>query len=281
MVPAGLGTQTAGSVIRPASFCGTYGFKPTLGLVSRSGVLMQSHTLDTIGVLARSLDDLALITDVMAAFDPTDSVSVQGSRPRLASSLAQLQAGGVHVGVVKTPAWDLVDEATRKAFDGLVAKLGAAAETLDVPGLDEVIEDQRIVQLAENVPYYGPLLDQHEALLSPLMKQRLRTGIAIPVRQYLECLLRREPAAARLSAAFAPGRVLMTLSAPGPAPRGLETTGNPIFNGLWTFLGVPALTLPLLTVDGAPVGVQLIGDRGQDAMLLAAARWLEIYLSKT
>lgn len=275
MVPAALGTQTAGSVIRPASFCGTYGFKPTLGLVSRRGVLLQSQTLDTVGALARSLEDLALVVDAMSGYDADDPVSLPVSRGRLSARLVEPQPATPIFAFVRTPAWDGVEATTKEAWAELIDALGPQVREVSIPSLEEVIEDQKVVQLAENAGWYGPLLDRHADVLSPAMRDRLEQGARIPVRRYLDAIARRSLAYARLQYVLNDFSAILTPASPGPAPTGLASTGNPVFNGLWTYLGTPCVTLPLLEVDGAPIGVQLVGARCDDGRLLRTARWLE------
>ncbi|MGD9785590.1 MAG: amidase [Hyphomicrobiaceae bacterium] len=280
MVPAALGTQTAGSVLRPASYCGIVGFKPTLGLVSRRGVLMQSHTLDTLGILARSVEDVALIAEAMATYDPEDPVSRPSSRPPLASIAGTEPPSAPVLAFVKTPAWDQATAATHEAFAELTATLGASVEPVDAPILADVIEWQRLVQLAENAAYYGPLLDRHADKLSKGLRDRLEMGAAVPVRAYLEAVVARDEAARTVERLFGRYSAILTPAAPGPAPRLEEgITGSPIFNGLWTYLGMPAVSLPLMEVDGLPLGVQLVGPRHDDGRLLRTARWLERQLT--
>jgi Asp-tRNA(Asn)/Glu-tRNA(Gln) amidotransferase A subunit family amidase len=276
MVPAALGSQTAGSVLRPASYCGVYGFKPTFGLVSRTGVLMQSHTLDTMGLLARSIADLALLTDCMAAADPSDPASAPRSQPRLLDIAASEPPLPPTLAFVKTPSWEqMADAGMKEAFGELVAALGDRVEEIEIASLAAVIEWQRIVQLAENAAYYGSFLDRSAELLSPGLRARLEEGARVPVRAYLEAIASREGAIGAVSQLFERYAAILTPAAPGPAPKGFGSTGSPIFNGLWTYLGLPTVSLPLLEVDRLPVGVQLVGPRYDDGRLLRTAGWLE------
>jgi Asp-tRNA(Asn)/Glu-tRNA(Gln) amidotransferase A subunit family amidase len=274
MVPAALGSQTAGSIIRPASFCGVYGFKPTLGLVPRSGVLMQSHTLDTVGVYGRSVEDLALLTDCMAAFEGEDATSFRRSRPALLSTARAKPPMPPRFAFVKTPAWADADHDMQTALSEFVRGLGERAAEIDIPVLGDVIEWQRIVQLAENAHYYGPLMQQAPALISPGLTQRLNAGLAIDAQEYLRAITAREPAYRAIAAALRGFSAILTPAALGPAPEGHTATGSPIMNGLWTYLGMPTVSLPLLTVRGLPVGVQLVGLRHDDGRLLRTALWL-------
>jgi Asp-tRNA(Asn)/Glu-tRNA(Gln) amidotransferase A subunit family amidase len=275
MVPAALGTQTAGSVLRPASYCGLVGFKPTLGLVSRRGVLMQSHTLDTVGMLARTIEDAALVADCIAVYDPGDDIARPRSAPRLAHVAATEPPARPRLAFVKTPAWPQASASLHAAYGDLVARLGGDVDEIELPVLPDVIEWQRLVQLAENAAYYGPLLDAHPALISKGLTERLQLGSAVPVRKYLEAIMALPSAYAEVARVLDRYDAMLTPASPGPAPR-LEDgiTGSPIFNGLWTWLGMPAISLPLLEAEGLPLGVQLVGRRHEDGKLLRTARWL-------
>ena len=166
MVPAALGTQTAGSILRPASYCGVVGFKPTFGLVPRAGVLMQSHTLDTVGVLARTLEDAALVADCMAGYSAEDPASFPRSRPRSLRPVREDPPLPPLFAFVKTPAWEDTSAVTREAFAELTESLGSQVEEVEVPVLGEVIAAQRLIQLAENAAYYGPILKRARGALS-------------------------------------------------------------------------------------------------------------------
>jgi Asp-tRNA(Asn)/Glu-tRNA(Gln) amidotransferase A subunit family amidase len=275
MVPLAIGTQTGGSVIRPASFCGIYGFKPTLGLISRRGVTMQSHTLDTVGIYGRSVEDLALLADALSTYDTDDPASYPSVRPSLSAIVGAPMPFPPRFVFVKTPAWEeAVGTSTKTAFAEFVDALGPNVEEAQVPSLERAIEWHRTVMRAENVLYYGPLLDRVPEQLSRGSLERLEAGTAITARDYLTALDGRERIYRTIEGLLANYTAILTPAAAGPAPKGLDTTGNPVFNGMWTYLGVPAVTLPLLRIDSLPMGVQLIGARRNDGRLLQAARWL-------
>jgi Asp-tRNA(Asn)/Glu-tRNA(Gln) amidotransferase A subunit family amidase len=280
MVPAAVGGQTAGSVIRPASFCGVYGYKPTLGLVPRGGVLMQSHTLDTVGVLGRSVDDLALLTDCMAAFEPGDSVSYGGSRPGLLEVARQEPPAPPLFAFVKTPAWADADPVLHAAFAELMEELGPRAVEVEIPSLADAIAAQRLVQLAENAHYYEPLLRTSPELLSPGLKERLEAGMKVDVQDYIRALAGCEGTYRVVAGVLDDYGAILTPAAPGPAPQGFASTGSPVFNGMWTYLGMPCVTLPLLEAGGLPIGVQLVGKRRDDGRLLRSARALVSALAR-
>ena len=274
-IPLALGTQTGGSVIRPASFCGIYGMKPTLGLISRTGATLQSHTLDTIGVYGRSVADLALLTDATAAYDAEDAVSFPRAGLSLQTSLGWEQPDPPRFAFFRSPAWSQADPAAQRALEAFVKDLGGLAEEIDVPEMADVISHHANVMSAENVAYYGPLRERHPENISSTLAARLDTSAQVTAGDYIRSVNARAPMYAALVRRLARYSAIITLSACGPAPRGLGSTGNPVFNAMWTYLGVPCITLPLMQVDGLPLGVQLVGPRRGEAALLATAQWLD------
>ena len=286
MFPLALGTQTGGSVIRPASFCGIYGLKPTFGMISRVGVTMQSHTLDTVGVYGRSVADLAMIADALSAYDARDP---QSYFPRTATNMMRIASEKAPVKplfcFVKTPFWNQTDAVAREAMEELIAELGDRVEEQEMPSLETVAELAGTVQGAENAGYYGVLADAAGEAMSPGLRERIAKGRKISVEAYIRALNARERAAAAIDMQLAMSHTaILTLAAPGPAPKTLASTGNPIFNSPWTYLGHPCVTLPLLEVPTSsggsmPIGVQLIGARRDDARLLRTAQWLVDHLA--
>lgn len=275
-VPLALGTQTGGSVIRPASFNGVYGLKPTLGLIPRGGVLMQSHTLDTVGVYGRSVEDLGLITDVLSIYDPDDQWAHRGSRGRLREVLGEAPPSTPRFAFLKTPAWGHAEDDAKAAIQDVADKLGAQCRLEDLPSpFDRIIDLHLTVMGAEDLAYYGRYLEDNPELLSTQITERLVAAKQIPADRYVKALLAREEIYKSLEALLDGYDAVLCLSSTGPAPRGFETTGSAIFNGLWTYLGVPCVSLPRLTVRDLPLGVQLVGLRGDEGRLLRTARWLD------
>lgn len=275
MFPLSLGTQTGGSVIRPGSFNGVHALKPTLGLISRAGVLLQSHTLDTVGVYGRSLADLALVTDAISAHDPGDPVSYLHGRCNLSAALAAATGVKPTFAFFKSPAWSEAEPAAQAEIVKFAASLGAIAREVKIPAMDDIVKHHGNVMGAENAGYYGPLLERHPEGLSPNITARLQTAVKVTGGDYVRSLNARETAYAGLEKVLDEFSAILTLSSCGPAPKGFATTGNAIFNGMYTLLGVPCVTLPLMTVGGMPCGVQLVGKRRDEGRLLATARWLE------
>jgi Asp-tRNA(Asn)/Glu-tRNA(Gln) amidotransferase A subunit family amidase len=276
MVPLALGSQTNGSVIRPASFCGVYGFKPSFGLVPRSGVLRLSRVLDHVGVFARSVADLALVAECLAGFDEDDPDTRAVARPALVATAASEPPLPPRLAFVPSPVWGEAEAETRAAFEELVEALGERVERLDLPGafanaLDwhrTILEADVAVSLAEE---YERGADHLSLRLREII-ERGRRHLAFDYQRAVNAI----PVLNRaLDEAFSQYDALLTPAAPGVAPLGLGATGSPAFCSLWTLCGVPAVSLPLLQSEaGLPIGVQLVGARGDDARLLRTARWL-------
>lgn len=278
MVPLAVGTQTGGSVIRPAAYCGVFGFKPTHGLISRHGIISQSPALDTVGVFARSVEDLAIGADCLTAYDPRDPGMWPRSRPRLHATALEEPPLEPIFAFVKGPAWDQAEPVTQEAFAELAQALGERCDEVDLPEVyAEGLRWQRLIQMADVAKSYGPLLAKSPDLMSDLLKSLVEEGRAVPATDYNTARDYQQVLSAGLDQIFERYDAIITPATTGPAPT-IETTGSPIFCGLWTYMGVPAVSLPLLEVDGLPLGVQLVGPRRDDARLLRTARWLQRYL---
>lgn len=275
MMPLALGTQTGGSVIRPGSFCGVHALKPTLGLISRTGVTLQSHTLDTVGVYGRSLADLALITDALSQYDSADPVSWAHVRPNLGDTLAEGIKSKPQLAFFRSPAWDQADAAATVALEAFIDRLGSAVAEVQIPALDGIIQHHAHVMGAENAGYYGPMQERNPEAFSPGLSARLELARKVSGGDYVRSIAARDALYGKVAHVLDSHAALITLSSTGPAPKGLGSTGNAVFNGMWTYLGVPCVSLPLLTVGSMPCGVQLIGKRRDEGRLLATARWLE------
>jgi Asp-tRNA(Asn)/Glu-tRNA(Gln) amidotransferase A subunit family amidase len=275
MVPLALGTQTGGSVLRPSSYCGVFGFKPTFGVIPRAGVLEQAGSLDTVGVHATSVEDLALIADVLQGYDARDRAGLTGSRPRFLATATEDWPLAPMFTFVKTHAWKDADPRTHAAFAELVEHLGDQIEEISVDNtLERGVAAARIVQGVELAANFGPLLDRAPQTLSEGVTRRIEEGRRIRAVDYMAALNDRQEFYNSLDELFINRGTILTPAAPGPAPRGFASTGDPVFNAFWTYLGVPAVSLPLLEADGLPIGVQLVGPRGDDGRLLRSARWL-------
>ena len=276
MVPLALGSQTNGSVIRPAAFCGVCGYKPTHGTISRNGVLALSRALDTLGVFARSVADLALVAEPLTVFDDRDPDMRPQGHPRLVEGVAQAPPLEPNFAFVKTPAWDRADADTREAFAELVGVLGPRCDEVPLPEVFEgAIGWHRTVMFADFAKSFAALYDRGRDRLSAVMREAIEEGRRCLALDYNRALDWRDVLNNGLNEIFERYDAILTPAAPGEAPLGLEATGSPAFCTLWTFCGTPAVTVPLLRgSNGLPMGVQLVGRRGDDARLLRTARWL-------
>ncbi len=281
MAPLAIGTQTGGSVIRPASFCGVYGFKPTHAMISRTGVLMQAPPLDTIGVFARSVEDLGLIADCLTAYDARDAWMRPRSRSRLRDTALQDPPVEPVFAFVKSPPWDeFAEDTTKQAFPELMEALGEQCDEVDIPDVfSTALTMQKLIQTADIARFYGPILEKAPDAISEALSERIEQGRSIAAVDYNSALGVRETLNAGLNEVFERYDAIITPASPGPAPKGLDATGNPAFNSMWTYLGVPCVTAPLLEADGLPMGVQLVGARHDDGRLLRNANWLVEHLS--
>jgi Asp-tRNA(Asn)/Glu-tRNA(Gln) amidotransferase A subunit family amidase len=275
MVPLALGTQTNGSVIRPASFCGVYGFKPTHGWVPRHGMLRQSRALDCVGVFARTLEDIALITEQIVGHDERDPDTRARARPPLQRTLAEEPPLAPRFAFVRTPMWERADTGTHAAFAELVDVLGAQCEEVSLPeSLKDVWEWHRTVMESEMAANLELEWERGRDQLSAALRAQLERGRAISALDYQRALARVAPLNRGFDELFERFDAILTPSAPGTAPTP-ETTGDPVFCTPWSLAGMPALNLPLMHgADGLPLGAQIVGRRDSDARLLRSARWL-------
>ena len=277
MVPLALGSQTNGSTIRPAAFCGVVGFKPTHGLISRHGVLRLSRTLDHVGLFARTLEDLALLAEEVAGYDERDPDTRPRARvPFQKISLEEPPAEPM-LAFVKTPHWDRVDADARQAFAELVETLGERVEEVDLfPSAAEAWDWHKTIMEAEMAANFEREYRTGRDKLSAQLRSLLERGHEVRAVDYQRVLRSLAPVAASFDDLFMQRYdAILTPAAAGGAPKGLASTGDPAFCTLWTLLGLPALSLPLMqAANGLPLGVQLVGRRGFDARLLRTARWL-------
>ncbi len=272
MVPAALGTQTGGSVIRPASYCGIHGFKPSFGLISRAGMLAQSDPLDTIGTYGRSIEDVAVLADALIGPDPADPDCKGVVEGPLATIAMEDPPEAPKLGFLRSPVWERGEARMHAAMEGFAKDL----EEVTLPeGLEQAWEWHRICQFFGIARHYGPLADYYCDLMSPRLRMSVEIGRGISSAAYTDMVAKRADVNVALAALFERFDVIATPASPGPAPKGLGSTGEPVFNAFWTYAGVPCVTLPLLQVDGLPMGVQLVGPKGGDGALLRTARWLE------
>jgi amidase len=266
MVPVAFGTQTGGSILRPASYCGVVGYKPSFGTINPTGVKPLANSFDTVGLLARSVDDCALVAGVLS-----------GAVPRTADVRPLEAVQPARIGLCRTHAWREAEPATVRAVESAAEQLREAGIAVDDVALPDefagFLDAQSDVLRYEAVRALAYERTRHPALLSEWLRQELALGLAISHVRYREAQDLIARCRALFAQAIAPYACLLTASAPGEAPHGLENTGEATFNRLCSGLGVPCISLPGFTGPrGLPVGVQLVGGMNQDVRLLQVAK---------
>ncbi|HEX3860596.1 MAG TPA: amidase [Stellaceae bacterium] len=263
-VPAALGTQTGGSTIRPAAFCGVIGYKPSFGEFSRSGIKMQCPSLDTLGIICRGLDDIP----------PLRAALTDGQVRAIGRGV-----GAPRIGLCRTPLWARADGATQALIERTAARLAASGATVTdmsfASDFTNISEQHRRIFCYEAARNYAYEYEQHHDKVSQVLRDTLLTpGRELPLAAYIEALETAEAYRRHLDDVFADFDVLLAPSAVGEAPEGHGSTGDASFNAIWTLAWTPCVTLPAGTgPKGLPLGVQLVGRRFGDEALLAAAAW--------
>lgn len=279
-VPAAIGSQTNGSTIRPASFCGVYGLKPSRGIVSRGGALQTSKTLDQVGVFGRSLADVGTLTDTLAGCDPADPTTYARPKPALFK--------GAHDDVPVEPlfAWfdlpyaDRLDEASREAFEDVIATLGGQVERFPAPeSFPDLIAYHKVIHEYEICRHLKDDLEGHWDRVSDTLKPVIEQARTLSDDQYAEAIGMVGAAEGYFAELFNDVDAVLTPASQGIAPLMSAGTGDPVFCTVWTMAGLPCVTLPLLGgEDGLPIGIQLVGSMEQDDRLLRTANWMQSYL---
>ena len=285
MVPLAIGTQTGGSVIRPAAYCGTVGFKPTFGAIPRSGILEQSPSLDTVGVFAQSVRGAAMLADVLFGADPGDRATVASAPPRLLRTATDRPPVAPTYALLPTLPGATLHPDMRGAMDEIAAALGDAAFEVQLPPqFNEAAAIRERINFAEMTKCYYAHARRGGDLLSPEIRMAIDAGNAVLARDYISALDWPLVLNAGLDEIFHRCDAILCPATEGPAPAGLGSTGSAICNGLWTLCGTPCVTLPLFNAtNGLPLGLQLVGRRGDDARLLRTARdlWTRIFEETT
>ena len=283
MVAGALGTQTNGSMIRPAAFCGAVGFKPSYGFISRQGILKQSPFLDQVGVYARSVADAALLAEVLLGADPNDPATLQTQvAPAFLDICNQPPPLPPKFAFIKTAAWEKTNTDTRAGFEQLNDVLGDQSQIIDLDtDFDYVWDYLKTVNEVEIATYYDNIYQRGQNLISPGLLGQIERGQTISAKSYLLAKQKRGQLNKILNEIFFNFDAIITPSAIGEAPKDLTNTGDPCFCTPWNFCGVPAINLPLLEGDnGLPIGVQIVGQHYDDARLLRSARWLNDFINE-
>jgi amidase len=269
-VPLAFGTQTGGSVIRPAAYCGVIGYKPTFGDFSRVGIKMQCHSLDTLGLMARSLDDIALLRAVVLKLPPV-KVDAAIASPR--------------IGFCRTPIWGEASPDTQALLEKTAAALAAKGATVSdvafASPFETILDDHGAIMGWECVRNYADeRLRNPDKMSREILEGPIARGLEVDFDRYVAAQRQATAFKAHVDSLFDSVDVLLCPSAPGEAPAGVEFTGDPRFNSIWTLAGTPCVTLPAGSgTSGLPLGIQLVGLRHEDDRLLSTAAWVAARLA--
>jgi len=279
MVPLALATQTNGSTIRPASFCGVVGYKPSLGVLPRTGILRHAFLLDQPGLMAMDVAGVALLADALAGLDPADEQSFRPAPASLTDALSS--AARPRLAFVRGPYWQMMDRPAQAAFADFVRSLGKLAEPVELPpAFDNAADILTTIMSTGVADACRADYANARSLMSDALAGIVEAGLSVSALDLIAAFAARERLRTFFRQKFTHFDAIITPASLGIAPLHENGTGNPIMATTWTLLGAPAISLPLLTGEaGMPLGVQLVGRLDDDPGLLRAAAWLERYRS--
>ena len=275
-VPMAVGTQSNGSVVRPASYCGIYGFKPTNGVISRNGLLQTSKTLDQVGVFGRTIEDTALLADVLSGYDPADENSYNHPRPAMQAGVQSEAPVEPIFAMFDLPFDDRLSADAREGFSEVIEAMGGKVERHDAPpAFASLLETQRHIHEYEICQHLKQVFDKHWEAISETLKPVVERGRKITRDQYEHALGTKAETEKFFDAFFVDYDAILAPSATGEAPLFGNGTGDPCYCTIWTLAGLPCINLPLLTgASDLPMGLQVIGQSERDDRLLRTSNWL-------
>jgi len=282
MVPLAIGSQTNGSVIRPASYCGVVGYKPTKGLISRHLVLQLSRALDQIGVFSNTLEDAALISEQIFGYDKQDPDTSISAKPKLLVASKQKPPMEPLFAYIKLPFMNELDDNTKEIFEELKDKLKGRVDEIELPeGFNGIPSWHKIIMESDMARSFSIEYKKSKDKLSDTIIETIERGQKYTAVEYNDALSKIDVANSYFNQFFYDYDAILTPSAVGEAPKGLTSTGNPIFSTIWTYCGMPCISLPLLSgQNGLPIGVQLVSSLFDDERLFRNASWLTKKIKK-
>jgi aspartyl-tRNA(Asn)/glutamyl-tRNA(Gln) amidotransferase subunit A len=278
MCPAALGSQTGGSTIRPAAYCGLIGLKPTYSRVSRYGIIPVSWSLDHVGIITRTVEDAALLLEVLAGHDPRDASSSTLPVPSYRSAMDDLSPP--RLGLLREFFYENAHEDVRKNIDEAAKRLNASGaevvETRLPRSFSAVLPAHRTIMITEAAAYHEATFHSRMMDYRPNLRGMIATGLLVPASTYLKAQRIRSRFIREITPVLQGFDCLLTPATTTPAPEGLSSTGDPAFNSPWSFCGLPSITVPSgLTKDGLPLGIQLVGRPFDEECMLRVACWCE------
>ena len=277
MAPASIGSQTGGSVIRPASYCGVVGYKPSYGLISRNGVLRTSYSLDQIGMFGRKVEDVAMLAKVLIKKDKYDAATIHYSTENI---LAETKKGPIFEPkfiFYKTDHWKIIDKKSRESFEYFIKSFKKNIEIFDTPSyFKDIHKYHQIIHETDLANNFSVYFKKFKKKLSKYMQDAISNGNKYTAKEYAEAIDFMKRSYESYEEVFEDYHGVLSPSSPGVAPKGLKSTGTAEFNKVWSYLGTPCISLPLLEGENnLPLGVQLIGNKYDDHRFLGVANWLE------
>ena len=277
MAPASIGSQTGGSIIRPASYCGVVGYKPSYGLISRNGVLQTSYSLDHIGMFGRKVEDVALLAKALIKKDRYDPATIHYSTENILNETKKGPIFDPKFIFYKTDHWKIIDKKSREAFEYLIKSFKKNIEIFDTPSyFKDIHKYHQIIHETDLANNFSIYFTKFKKKLSKYMQDAILKGNKHSGKEYAEAIDFMKRSYESYQEVFEDYHGVLSPSSPGVAPKGLKSTGSAEFNKVWSYLGTPCISLPLLEGENnLPLGVQLIGDKFDDHRFLGVANWLE------
>ena len=277
MAPASIGSQTGGSIIRPASYCGVVGYKPSYGLISRNGVLRTSYSLDHIGLFGRKVEDVAMLAKVLIKKDKFDPATIHYSTENILNETKKGPLFEPKFIFYKTDHWKIIDKKSKESFEYFIKSFKKNIEIFDTPSyFKDIHKYHQIIHETDLANNFSVYFKKFKKKLSKYMQDAITRGNKYSAKEYAEAIDFMKRSYESYQEVFEDYHGVLSPSSPGVAPKGLKSTGTAEFNKVWSYLGTPCISLPLLEGENnLPLGVQLIGDKYDDHRFLGVAKWLE------
>ena len=277
MAPLSIGSQTNGSTIRPASYCGVVGYKPSYGLISRYGILKQSDKLDQVGIFGKSVEDVALLARVLIKKDLFDPSTIHYSTEDMIDVCRKGPLFDPKFIFYKTKNWKNIDKESQKSFEIFIKTFKKNIEVFDTPSyFDDIPKYHKIIHETDMANNFQLYYKKYKKKLSKEMVSAIERGLKNSATEYAEAIDFMKRSYDSYKEVFEDYHGVLTPASSGVAPKGLGNTGSPEFSTVWTYLGLPSISLPLLTgKNDLPLGIQLIGDKHDDLRFLGVASWVE------
>ena len=277
MAPLSIGSQTNGSTIRPASYCGVVGYKPSYGLISRYGILKQSDKLDQVGIFGKSVEDVALLAKVLIKKDLFDPSTIHYSAEEMMDVCRKGPLFDPKFIFYKTKNWKNLDKESQESFEIFIKTFEKNIEVFDTPSyFDDIPKYHKIIHETDMANNFQLYYKKYKKKLSKEMVSAIERGLKNSATEYAEAIDFMKRSYDSYKEVFEDYHGVLTPASSGVAPKGLGNTGSPEFSTVWTYLGLPSISLPLLTgKNDLPLGIQLIGDKYDDLRFLGVASWVE------